>query len=114
MTNAEMRAAIAAAVSEVEGLTGYPKRPGSINAGDAWPLWRGAARGDDHMAFTNSWMVVLALPGDEDEADVWIDRYGVDLFVALSPLLFITAVDPALLPMSGTDTYALQITGITE
>lgn len=113
MTNAEMRTAIAAAVSTIDGLTGYTKRPDSINVGDVWPRWRGTARGDDRM-FVNTWVVVVALPGDEDTADDWVDLYGPALFTALQPLLYITAFDPAVLPMTGTDSLALQITGTTE
>jgi hypothetical protein len=114
VNNADMRAALAAAVSSVDGLTGYPKRPDAVSAGDGWPRWRGATLGDERIAFTNTWVVVVALPGDEDTADEWADLYGPALFVALSPLLFIDAIEPALLPMSANDTYALQITGISE
>lgn len=109
----ELRTAIATAVSAIDGLTGYPKRPTSISDGDVWPQWGGAARGDDRL-FVNTVRVVLALPGDEDKADEWIDLYGEQLFEALSPLLYITAFEPAVLPMTGTDSLALQITGITE
>jgi hypothetical protein len=114
MSNADVRNALAAAISTVEGLKGYPARPNLINVGDGWPQWRGAQRGDDRIAFANTWMVVIALPADELTADDQIDQYGEPLFEALSPLLYITAVEPAVLPMSGTDTYALQITGTTE
>lgn len=113
MISQELRTAIAAAVSAIDGLTGYPKRPTSINVGDVWPRWGGANRGDDRM-FTNSVVVVLALPADEDQADALIDLYGEQLFDALQPLLYVTAFEPAVLPMTGTDSLALQITGITE
>lgn len=113
MSNATTRAAIAAAVSTIDGLKGYAKRPDSIASGDAWPRWRGAQRGEQRL-FVNTWSVVVALPADEDIADDWADQYGEQLVDALSPVLYVTDIDPAVLPMGGTDTLALQITGIAE
>lgn len=107
------RDAIASAVSTVEGLTGYRRRPKAPKVGDAWPLWRGSERSDG-WAFVQTWMVVVVLPGDEATADEWADQYGAPLFEALEPVMFVDKIEPAAIAASSTDMYALQITGRTE
>jgi hypothetical protein len=114
MTTDEFRTAVATALSTVDGVKGYAKRPGAINVGDGWPRWGGGHRDVGAIAFEETWHVIVAAPGDEDTATEWCDAHRDALFAALSPLLYITALEPALLPMAGTDTYALQITGTAE
>jgi hypothetical protein len=113
MTNTQTRLDIAAACTTVTGLTGYPKRPLSIKPGDCWPQWGGSDR-VQARAFEETWRVLIALPGDEVTADEWADTYQGDLINALSPVLYIDRIEPALIPMSGSDTPAVMITGRTE
>jgi hypothetical protein len=113
MNNAATREAIAEAVSTVEGLTGYVKRPTSSRPGDAWPIWRGAERAEA-WSFTNTWSVVVALPSVASAADEWADSYGEAIVDALRGILHVTDIAPAVDPMGGNEAFALQITGIGE
>lgn len=114
MSNADTRAEIAAAVSTLDGLTGFAERPANPKAGDAWPQWRGAERAGG-FAFLETWQVVIVMPSEEVKADEWADLYGYELAQILQPVLHVTGIQPATLPVSGqNDTYALMITGVRE
>jgi hypothetical protein len=113
MSNADTRAAIAAAISTVDGLTGYVKRPTAMKPGDGWPQWRGAARADG-FGFLETWAVLVVLPDNETTADEWADSHGYALATALEPVMFVESIAPATIPASGNDIYALMITGRTE
>ena len=113
MSQATTRAALAAALSTVDGVTGYVKRPTTPKPGDGWPLWRGSERGAG-WAFTAGWAVLIVLPGDEAAADAWIDAREAALFEALEPVMFVDRLDPAAVPVAGTDAFALMITGRSE
>lgn len=108
-----MRADIAAAVSAVDGLHGFAKRPNVLNTGDAWPQWSGAERSDGAL-FANTWRIYIVLPSDETTADEWADLYGDLLAEALAPVLFVDTIAPALLAAGTGDVYALMITGRAE
>lgn len=113
MSRDEDRAALAAALSTVTGVTGYARRPTSPKPGDGWVLWRGAVR-DEGFAFMETWACVIQLPGDEVKADQWIEAHEDALFEALSPLLFVESFTPAAMPAGNNDTFALMITGRSE
>jgi hypothetical protein len=114
MSNATKRTDIAAAVSTIDGLRGFAKQPTSPNTGDAWPQWSGGERADGAM-FVNSWRVYVILPSDDTTADEWADLYGDLLAEALEPVMFVEAITPARLAVTGTgDLLALMITGRSE
>lgn len=113
MSNAETRQAIADALSDVDGIKGYPRRPRAPKAGDGWPLWRGSERADG-MAFTETFAVIIALAGDEAAADAFVDSHGEALEEALSPVLWIESLAPAVTAIGDGDMNALMITGRTE
>lgn len=113
MGNADVRLAIAAAASTVSGVTGYAKRPTSLNIGDAWPQWRGAERVDG-MGFLETWQVFLLLPSDEFTADGYADTLGYPLAEALRPVLFVDSIVPAEVATSAGPLLALMITGRSE
>jgi hypothetical protein len=115
MSLSDDRQAIADAIASITGLTGYTRPPKSVKAGDGWPRWRGSDRADG-FAFVNTWAVIIALPGEEERADEWADRIGLPLAEALQDrdVLFVTDIDPAEVPVNGTPTFALMITGRSE
>lgn len=113
MTRDQDRVALAAALSTVDGVTGYERRPASPKPGDGWVLWRGAVR-DGGYAFQETWVCVIQLPGDEVKADQWIEAHEAALFEALQPLLFVESFTPAALPVTGGEAFALMITGRSE
>lgn len=113
MNVAQTRTDIAAALSTVAGVTGYPRRPTAVKAGDAWPLWRGGERSDG-FTFVQSFAVLVALPGDEAAADNGADTYGPPLVDALEPVLFVESITPATVATGEGDMNALMITGRVE
>lgn len=113
MSNATTRAALAAALSTVSGITGYALRPKVLRAGDAWPQWRGSER-DDTIGFVETWNVLVVLPSDETTADSYADTNQAALLDALRPVMFVASFAPTLFTAEGNDVYALLITGRTE
>ncbi len=114
MSNRDTRDAVAAAVSSIAGLKGYARRPNAPKPGDAWPQWRGGERVDG-WALIHTWHVLLLLPGNEHDADAWVDEHGDALFVALEQHAFsVTTFTPATVPVNGNDALALLITGRSE
>ena len=116
MSTGDTRAALAAALSTVDGVTGYARRAlvPAPAPGDGWVQWRGNLRADG-WAFTQTWAVVIALAGDEVQADEWIEAHTDDLMDALEPVMFVESFQPAALPLIGnSESLALMITGRSE
>lgn len=116
MSHDDTRAALAAAMSTVDGVTGYARRAlvPAPKPGDGWVLWQGMRR-DAGAAFVNAWAVVIALSGDEVQADAWIEAHVDDLYDALEPVMFIDSFEPAVTPLTGnSEALALMITGRSE
>jgi len=103
------RTALAAALSEVDGVQGYPYRPRTPRTGDAWPTLAVLER-DRGLSFMTTWRVLVLLSGDEQQASEWMDANTSDLVDALDPVAFVDSIEPVALVVSGNDTPALQIT----
>lgn len=115
-SNEDKRNAIAAALSTVDGVTGYARRAlvPSPKAGDGWVRWGGAQR-DAGAAFMEAWVVVIALATtDEVTADAWIEAHIDALYDALEPHIYIDSFVPAVDRIGGSDALALMITGRSE
>jgi hypothetical protein len=113
MSNQTTRTQLAAALSTVTGVTGYPRRPAVVKAGDAWPQWGGSERATGR-GFTETWNVLVVLPPDEAAADTFADGKQDALVTALSPVIYIDSFAPANFKADDGDVYALLITGRSE
>lgn len=116
MSTGTTRAALAAAMSTVDGVTGYARRAlvPAPAPGDGWVLWRGGVRSEG-WAYQHTWAVVIALPGDEVTADAWIEAHIDALMDALEPVMFVESFTPAVTPIAGqNEALALMITGRSE
>lgn len=109
------RQAFANALSTVDGLKGYPYRPGSPRPGDAWPQWSGGTVDDASGQIMNGWSVLIMLPQDERAADEWIDDHAQLVGDALETeqVAYIDGFAPANLAPTGT-VYGLLITTRSE
>lgn len=109
------RAALAAALSNAPGVTGYQFRPGTkqLQAGDAWPLLGVMDRGPG-LVFEATWRVLVALPTGPKEASEWVDAHTEDIVDALTPVAFVDRIEPVTIPDGDTDRYALQFTVRSE
>lgn len=118
MSTDDTRAALAAALSTVDGVIGYARR-GLVpvpKPGDGWVMWRGGVRADG-WEFTNTWAVVIVLPPSEVDADAWIETRIDALTDALEPVMFVESFQPAVTPLTGSpasEALALMITGRSE
>lgn len=89
----EVRPDIAEALSEVDGVTGYTRRPSAPRVGDAWPKWSG----DTHVApgaFETTWQIVVLLPNDEAAQEEWIVARRVALVEALAAVAWVVGMEP--------------------
>lgn len=107
------RAAIAAALRTIDGVTGYPSRPKITKPGDAWPLLGPLDRADGH-SFTATWRVFVITPSDEVKASEWIDAHVDELADALLPVGYIDQILPVAVTTEAGDQLAIQITMRSE
>jgi hypothetical protein len=110
---ATFRQTLADALSTATGVRGVVKRPATPRAGDAWPLWDGAERGDGG-AFMMSWRVRVFLPQDEVAASEWVDAHLDDVYDAIQPVAFVESFRPVVVPTSSGEQFALDITVRSE
>jgi len=113
MSFTSKRQDIADALSTVDGVNGFAKRPSIPNVGDAWSVMGGMERaaGD---AFLVTWLVRVLCPQDDEAAVTWWDEHWESLFYALKPHGHITRTDPIVLAVERTDQLAYQITMTAE
>src|SRR5258707_11009408 len=104
MSFAEAREALAAAVSTVPGITGYPKRPAVLNPGDAWPLLARAARGPGN-AYEFEWRVLVLVGRGESDAIDQTEAWLPPLLEALDPVAYVDTAAPFAIATSGGDLF---------
>jgi hypothetical protein len=108
--------AIAAALSTIEGITGYSGRPDALNPGDMFVRWGGWVRADGD-AFLATWSATLVLPqGSEQDADAEAYRVADLIADALQPFMYVTEFAPTSIPTAGSarGMFALTVTGRSE
>lgn len=108
MSVMDARAAIAAKLSTVAGVTGYEERPTTIKAGAAWPLLDLLDRGPGD-AFAGDWRVILALGGDERTATAKLDELLRPVTRALDPVAFVRSARPVTISTSAGDMFGCEI-----
>lgn len=115
MTVTDARVTLAAALSKVSGVTGYEFRPKSIKAGAAWPLLQSLDRGPGNF-FEGRWRVLVALGGNEKEAQTKLDRWLPMITSTLESedAGYVEQAVPALLSTEAGDMFAAEITVRSE
>lgn len=110
------RAEIAAAVTAVDGVKGYPTRPAAPRTGDAFPRWRGGAPdGGPTGLYMHEWALMVFLPPEEVAADRWVDDHLDALTEALISVGWVTGAAPVDLRQNeGSPVYGLMITMRSE
>ncbi|MFI6329859.1 hypothetical protein ACIBBG_16350 [Micromonospora chersina] len=103
------RQEIADALSTVDGVRGYVKRPKPSKPGDGWPLLSSLERAGG-LSFTVTWRVLILLPQDEVLASEWVDAHHEDLVDALERVAYVDRLEPVRLEADNSAQYALQIT----
>lgn len=104
------RAAIAAALSTVDGVHGYTYPPTAPCPGDGWATLPSFAR-QDGIVWRPSWTVVVVLPSDERAASTWLDQHFDAIVAALQAgPVYPDSAQPALMQTGVGDRYVLEIT----
>lgn len=111
--SATTRASIAAAVSTVDGLTGYADRPVPPSPGDAWPLVAELNRGPGSV-FETTWRVAVVLSGDVGTATDQFDTLIPQLCQALQSELYVDQARPLTIPTEAGSLYGVEIIGRSE
>ena len=113
MSTAAGRAEITAALSTVDGITVYDKRPFAPRAGDCYLRWR-SERADEGVGFDRTWLICIVTPQGEAAADAWIDQREDALLAALRRAVYVTGYGPANLGTDASPVDGLLITSNRE
>ncbi len=107
------RQTIADALSTVDGLTGYAKRPEVLGEGVGWALVRQLDRGPG-QAFQTTWRVIVLLSGDEDTAYDQLDALAVTVPEALQEVLYVDSITPTAVPTDAGDLFGFELIARSE
>lgn len=102
------RQRLAYALSDIEGVTGYERRPDVMGLGDAWPLLRLAERGPGD-AFSGQWAIILILGGDEYVAQEKLDELLPLIVDAIDPVAHVQQAIPLVVATDAGDLHACEI-----
>lgn len=103
------RAAIAAALSAVDDVTGHEYRPRTLPPGTAWPLLQRLDRGPA-QDFEATWRIVVILPADEITASKWFDAHHEAIADGLLDFGFVDPIEPGLVQTDVGDLEAMMLT----
>ncbi len=101
------RAALAAAIGTVDGVTGSAFRPTVLMPLTAWPLLDSIDRTED---FEVRWRVVVVLPTGEQQASEWFDEHHEEAADALEDFGYVERIEPGLVATDSGDLESMIIT----
>ncbi|MEV6287402.1 hypothetical protein [Kribbella sp. NPDC051770] len=108
------RETLAAALSTVEGIKGYEKRPKALRAGDSWSLVDVVARGPG-QAWQTTWRIALVIGPDEATAVDQLDKFVPLVVDALVELVYVDSARPLLIPVEqGNNLYGIEFVARSE
>lgn len=107
------RESIADALSTLEGVTGYAKKPDTVTVGDAWPLVDALERGPA-KAFQTSWRIVMVLGNDPATATDQLDELVPAVCDALAAEVYVDSARPRSIPVEAGSLYGCEILARSE
>jgi hypothetical protein len=107
------RDAIAAALSTIDGITGYVRRPVDLTRGVAYPLVAEFVRGPG-LQFGCNWRVIVILGPDEEEAEELMDALLPDVALALQRLMHVQLATPLAITTEAGQVFAAEIRGLGD
>lgn len=107
------RQTIADALSTVDGVTGYPKRPKVVKAGDAWALINQLTRGPGN-AFEIEWRIAVLIGPDVGTATDKFDSLIPEVTQALVHVAYVDSARPIAIPIEGGELYGAEILARSE
>lgn len=110
---ATTRQTIADALSTLNGITGYAKRPDVLGEGTAWALVQRLDRGPG-QAFQTTWRVIVLLSGDEPTAFDQLDDFAIRVPEALQAVLYVDSITPYAIPTEAGDLFGFELIARSE
>ncbi|GAA1549930.1 hypothetical protein GCM10009804_03140 [Kribbella hippodromi] len=107
------RQTIADALTTVDGLTGYAKRPDVLGEGVGYALVQQVDRGPG-QAFQTTWRVFVLLSGDEYAALDQLDDFAVKVPAALHEVLFVDSITPYAITTDAGEFFGFQLIARSE
>lgn len=107
------RETIAEALSLVDGITGYAKRPDVLTEGVGWALVQQLTRGPG-QAWQTTWRVIVLLSGDELTASDQLDEFAVTVPIALQAVLYVDSITPYAVKTDAGDLFGFQLIARSE
>lgn len=107
------RASIAAALSTVEGVTGYVEKPPATKVGDAWPQIDQLTRGPGN-AFETTWRIAVVTGADVGTATDRFDSLIPEVTQALQAVAYVDLARPVKIPTEAGDLYGAEIIARSE
>lgn len=110
-TETEIREAIAAAASSVDGVKCSPWFRQTTKPGSAHVTYGRSFRDESGFGFMNVWQVLVVLPQDIAAAEKWIAAKGDALLEALGEPLVVTGMSPQRLALDTDSVPCVVIEG---
>ena len=107
----ELRAEIAGAASQVDGVKVGAYFRQTTKSGDGWVSLVRSDRDESGFGWMDRWAVTIVLPQATKAAEDWMDAHIEPLAAALSDFLIVTAFIPSTLRMDSGDVNALVVEG---
>jgi hypothetical protein len=108
------RETLAAALSTVEGVTGYAVRPKAVRPGDAWSLVDVVTRGPG-QAWQTTWRIAVVIGPDEATATDQFDAFIPLVVDALIALAYVDLARPTLIPVEqGNNLFGIEFIARSE
>lgn len=111
--SATTRQSIADALSVLENVNGYPKKPDVVTIGDAWPLVDSLERGPG-QAFQTRWRIALVLGADVETATDQLDELVPAVCEALVAEVYVDSARPLSIPVEAGSLYGCEIIARSE
>lgn len=105
------RAAIAAAISTIEGITCTTEAPRVVGVGAAWPLLAEITRDPWPVA---RWVVRVVLAPNASALLEQLDALGEVMWSAVQTVMSVSSMVPVTVATSAGDLFAVEIHGLRE
>jgi hypothetical protein len=110
----DVRSEFAAALSEVDGITGHDSTPVVMSVGMAWSRWTGIEQQAAVGLFATNWQILVICGGTPDQAEAYLNTHLSDILDALAPVAFVTSASPSVIQTTSGDLYGLVVNAVRE
>lgn len=107
------RQSIADALSTVDGITGYAKKPKVVKTGDAWAQLNQLTRGPG-ASFETQWRIAVVVGADVGTATDKFDSLIPEVTQALQAVAYVDSARPIAVPTQAGDLYGAEILARSE